>query len=255
MEASKQEQFAMQFEAPHAAVVSSSQDDVDVVDTAFFAPASTDMLDSLLGQYKLTRQRITEVAAYVKGETPAAVLHYFLDGNHTEERGRRTLEMSTAQLFKEGGAVAALNSAYWSKALTLTDVLDVMPQKRRDEWYAQIRSPAGIKARKRFQDDPEWEVQPLPDFEDGTVRSTLTALLNMRAQFLAERVDGIFRGLSGEHVTNAPEAFGKRMIIGYVLNSWGTTEHSKTGLINDLRCVIAKFMGREPRGSTRPSLT
>ncbi len=256
MEASKQEQFdVMQFDASQAAVVSSSdENDVDVVDSAFFAPAATDMLDSLLGQYKLTRHRISEVAAYVKSETPAAVLHYFLDGNHTEDRGRRTLELSTAQLFQEEGAVASLNAAYWSKALAMTDVLDLMPQKRRDEWHAQIRNPQGVKGRqwKREWESADvikqWEIEPLPAFEESTVRNTLVGLLNMRTQFLAERVDGIFRGLSGEHVTNAPEAFGKRMIIAYVLNSYGSTEHSRTGLINDLRCVIAKFMGRdEPR--------
>ena len=30
--------------------------------------------------------------------------------------------------------IAALNAAYWSKALAFTDVLDCMPQKRRDDW-------------------------------------------------------------------------------------------------------------------------
>lgn len=61
-------------------------------------------------------------------------------------------------------------------------------------------------------------------------------------------MDGIFRGLSGEHVTNAPEAFGKRMIIAHVWNDatgWAYLNHSRAGLINDLRCVVAKFMGRD----------
>jgi hypothetical protein len=79
----------------------------------------------------------------------------------------------------------------------------------------------------------------------NNVRNTLGDLLRMRGQFLAERVDGIFRGLSGEHVTNAPEAFGKRMIVAYVLGDYYTTSHGRAGLINDLRAVIAKFMGRD----------
>lgn len=139
-----------------------------------------------------------------------------------------------------------------------------MPQKRRDEWNAQIKNPCGAKKDwhtircerdrwpERFDADGEYLEPsqayahlPLPDFTSETVRNTLAGLLSMRVQFLGERVDGIFQGLSGEHVTNAPEAFGKRMIIANVLTSYGTSNHSKTGLINDLRCVIAKFMGRD----------
>lgn len=202
---------------------------LDVVDDAaeFFAPANTDALDSLLGQYRLARSRIAEVAAFTGGETAAAVLHYFLDGNASESRGRHSLSLSAAQLFTEDGAVAALNSAYWSKALALTDVVDMMPQARRSEWHEQIRS------------------HQCPGFEEATVRATLIDLLAMRAQFLGERVDGIFRGLSGEHVTNAPEAFGKRMIVARVLTCYDTVDSERCGLINDLRCVIARFMGRD----------
>lgn len=216
----------------------------EVVDdeAEFFAPVASDLIDSLIGQYQDNRRRVEAVAAVVNGDEYARVIHYFLDGNASQERGRSTLEYSAAQLFELGGAIGALNSAYWSKALQMTDVLDVMPQKRRDEWHQQMKYPEG---KKRDKYATEWEIEPLPDFEESTVRDTLASLLAMRAQFLAERVDGIFRGLSGEHVTNAPEAFGKRMILARVLTYYGTSDHSTTGLINDLRCVVAKFMGRD----------
>lgn len=189
----------------------------------FFAPTSSDMVDGLVGQYRAMRARIEQIAETVTGET-AGALGYFLSGNGRDDRyGAPSVE----RLFRVEGAVAALNSAYWSKALALTDVLDCMPQKRRDEWFKSI-------------DD-----KTAPDFTDETVRATISDLLAMRAQFFAERVDGIFGGLSGEHVTNSPVAFGKRMIVGYVLSEWGGENHSKCGLINDLRCVIAKFMGRD----------
>jgi hypothetical protein len=211
-------------------------------DAEFFAPVASDLVDSLIGQYQQSRTRIESVAAVVNGDEYASVMHYFLDGNASQERGRTTLEYSAAQLFEVKGAIGALNAAYWSKALQMTDVLDVMPQKRRDEWHQQMKYPEG---KKRDKYATTWEVEPLPDFEETTVRDTLASLLAMRAQFLAERVDGIFRGLSGEHVTNAPEAFGKRMILSYVLNEYHSVGHSKSGLINDLRAVIAKFMGRD----------
>jgi hypothetical protein len=198
--------------------------EVEFVDeTPFFAPASTDMLDGLLGQYQSQRRRIESVAVFIEDPDTLPAMHYFIEGNQNRDRSTPT----ASQLFCLKGAVAALNSAFWSKALGLTDVLDMMPQARRTEWHTTIRE------------------QTAPDFEEETVRNTITELPNRRSKFLAERVDGIFRGLSGEHVTNAPEAFGKRMIIANALSSYGYAESSRTGLINDLRCVIAKFMGRD----------
>lgn len=218
----------------------------------FFAPATTDMVDALVGQYRQAREHIKQVAAFADGEVCAGVIHYFLEGNATEDRGRISMSTSAAQLFQESGAVAALNAAYWSKALSLTDVYDAMPQDRRNQWNEQIRHPGGVK---KHRDSKEWETPPLPDFEEETVRATLQGLLASRAKFLAERVDGIFRALSGEHVTNSPAAFGKRMIIGYLVTSFGLSNHDRVGYINDLRCVIAKFMGRdEPRWNSTSSV-
>ncbi len=205
--------------------------ELDLVDDAqFFAPVSTDLFSSLIAQYQAARAQVERLGALMADELHAGAIHYFLEGNKTEERGRWSMSLSAEQLFHTPGAIAALNSAYWSKALALTDVLDIMPQKRRSEWHEIIRT------------------NTCPEFEEETVRNTLRDLLNMRAQFVAERVDGIFRGLSGEHVTNAPEAFGKRMIIARVLTSYDTIEHNTAGLINDLRCVVAKFMGRDEPG-------
>lgn len=193
----------------------------------FFAPASTDMIDGLVVQYRSMRVRIEQIAEMVSGET-AGAMGYFLEGNGRDD-GRYGAP-TVGRLFQVKGAVAALNSAYWSKAMQLTDVLNHMPQARRDEWNKSITE------------------QTCPEFDDETVRATLQGLLSSRHQFLAERVDGIFRGLSGEHVTNSPAAFGKRMIVGYVLNEWHSENYSRCGLINDLRCVIAKFMGRDEPG-------
>lgn len=241
-------------------VVGDAADDTHLVDddAGFFAPVSFDALDALLSAYQTHRARIDVVAEFVKGPEAQSVIHYFLEGNRSDDRGRTSLELSAAQLFSPEGAIGALNAAYWSKALQLTDVLDMMPQARRTEWHEQMRSPLGTKkdyhaiARDRAE-HPEWfdenreyldpakaYTRPrLPDFEPGTVRDTLASLVAMRAQFFGERVDGIFRALSGTHVTNQPEGFSKRMILAHV------NDFRQEGVINDLRCIVAKFMGRE----------
>lgn len=195
----------------------------------FFAPTSSDLVDSLIGQYRAMRADIDALHDAVTSKY-AGALSYVLEGNRSQDR----YPPSVDSLFCEKGkamAVANLNAAYWSKALGMTDVLSVMPQKRRDEWNKSITE------------------MKTPDFEEASVRATIQDLLLSRSRFFAERVDGIFRALSGTHVTNSPMGFGKRMILSYVL-SYGSANHSQSGHINDLRCVIAKFMGRdEPRYS------
>ena len=141
----------------------------DVVDFGdFFAPTSTDLVDGLLGQYRGMRARIETVAELIEGETAAAI-SYFLEGNGRSRDGVPVVDACSLD-----GAVAALNSAYWAKAMQLTDVLDLMPQARRDAWHASIRE------------------HKCPDFDEATVRATLEDLLGQRHTFLAERVDGIF---------------------------------------------------------------
>ena len=209
----------------------------------FFAPMSADLVDTLLGEYAQARRRIDSLASAVRADNASGVLHYFVEGNVKDQR--YSMPATVDALFRAEGAIAQLNADFWNRALRLTDVLDHMPQARRDEWHEQIRNPEGCKANRHTGAK---DLPALPEFEESTVRSTLGGLLASRAQFLSERVDGIFRALSREHVTNQPQGFGKRMIIQGV---FGYQTH---GHINDLRCVIAKFMGRdEPKhGATDP---
>ncbi|HBO6952828.1 TPA: DUF4942 domain-containing protein, partial [Pseudomonas aeruginosa] len=197
-------------------------------------------MDGLIGQYNATRAGITALAQAVRAEQCRGVLHYFVEGNVSDQR--HTLPKAVDQLFRVEGAIAQLNADFWSRALRMTDVLDCMPQKRRDEWFEQIKHPEG---KKRDKYDTEYVLPPLPEFEESSVRATLGGLLASRAKFFAERVDGIFRALSKEHVTNCPQGFNKRMILLRAITSFSTVDHSTAGVINDLRCVIAKFMGRD----------
>lgn len=190
----------------------------------FFAPADTDLIDTLIGQYRAELAKIDRICDIMAGDGLAAVMRFFISGN-SNERERYSLPVD--KLFRRDGAVAALNAHYWRHAMELTDVLDCMPAKRREEWFEQIRA------------------MTTPDFEDQIVRDTLADLLAQRGKFLAERVDGIFQALSRTHVTNQPEGFSKRMILTGVTNDWGAYARAQTGHINDLRAVVAKLMKRD----------
>ena len=223
----------------------------------FFAPASADLVDGLIGGYLYERSRIVELHEMMTGGGFSGALWHFMEGNSSDQGRYYTTNID--RLMTLAPAIGSLNASYWGKALSLTDVYECMPQKRRNEWQEQIRNPMGKKSESRRSHEEqkdEWEVHPLPDFEEETVRTTLNDLLMARSKFFAERVDGIFRALSGEHVTNSPAAFGKKMIVSDMITSYDTINYDRAGYLNDLRCVIAKFMGREEpkHGDTGPLL-
>lgn len=201
----------------------------------FFAPASSDLIDGLVAEYRSMRAKIEKVADLFEGDISGTV-HYFIEGNRCTD-GSRYSSLSAEKIFQRKGAVAALDASYWQRAMSMTDVYNCMPQARRDEWNKSIREMTA------------------PEFTEETVRATLGELLLSRQRFFAERIDGIFRALSREHVTNSPEGFGKRMILRWVLNAYSHVNHSEAGYINDLRAVIAKFMGRdEPRWNSTSAI-
>lgn len=195
---------------------------MELAEQELFAPASTDMVDGLIGRYRSERERMERVVDYLSGDDFKSVVGYFED--YARQKDYRA---GATPSFNLDHGLAALNASYWRRALDLTDVLDFMPTERREEWFEQIRK------------------MDTPEFEESTVRATLAELLAGRMNFLAEKVDGIFRALSKTHITNQPEGFGKRMILTGVTNDWGAYGRTQTGHLNDLRQVIAKFMGRD----------
>lgn len=216
----------------------------------FYAPVEFDALTMLVSEFERERARIKEVHSIITQERVSGVMGYFFAGNSSDDHGRYASLRHTNsfdEIFRLAGALNELTATFWSRALSQTDLMDYMPQARRDEWHRSLnewRKP-GYKRGVTLELD-------MPEFTLDTLRGTVQTLLARRSEFLAERVDGIFRGLSRTHVKNAPEGFGKCMIMAGVYNEWGWTDSSREGVIHDLRLVIAKFMGRDDpsRGST-----
>lgn len=185
-----------------------------------FRPLRPETLAGLFAEYDRDLAGMEAVSAALRR---TSLVNHFISANLDGDHWRVSIE----RLSELPPAIKALDAHYWQRALDLTDVLDTMPQARRDEWREQVTK------------------HKTPAFDRQTVITTLRALLDARASYFAERVDGIFRNLSGEHLTNRPEGFGKRMIIARVLSEFGYASSDRCGYIHDLRAVIAKIHGRE----------
>lgn len=192
----------------------------------FFAPASTDMITGMVAEYRARRAVIEQVAALMAKPEVSIACKFFIDGDR-DYKGAPNVNSTIGRLFQVKTGVAALNSFYWDTALRQTDVLEIMPQKRKDEWYKMISE------------------QTAPDFDEQVVRDTVEDLLTSRYKFFAESVDNVFRSLSGDHVTNQPQGFYKRMIMAYVFDKWGSCCYKKSGTIHDLRRAVARLENRD----------
>lgn len=190
---------------------------------AFFAPSNSDAIDILMEDHARCMADIKAIHEFMKSDQMLRAVGWYFDA--LKESYQR-FPPEPKDVFDQGKAIKTLDAAFWNKSLRLTDVLDYMPDARRTEWLKQI------------------EEHKTPEFTESNVRATLSSMMAQRMDFLSEMVDGIFRGLSGEHVTNRPEGFWKRMIIANVYGYGGWVD-SMHGLIQDMRTIMAKFMGRD----------
>lgn len=143
------------------------------------------------------------------------VLTYFLRANQ--------LRATYDELFNFDKAKSVLNSEMWNRVIQMTNVLHYMPAEDRNKWTSDIS---------------EYNT---PDFTEDNVIPTVQGLLKGQNTFFAKKVDGIFRNLSGDHVTNSPSGFSKRMI--FVVNNYhGSLDSDKTAFLDDLRFSISKIL-------------
>lgn len=185
----------------------------------FFAPATADFIDGLIAQHRAREAKIRALAHHMATAANDGTDRYFFEATNKEQR-HTTVYVS----WDADAAVSILNTESWNRALNETGLLKIMPANRLNEWNDTL-----TKHR-------------CPPFTDETVRATIDDLFACREKFFAERVDGVFRALSGEHVTNQPQGFYKRMIMARVVNEWGSVDYRKANVISDLLVVIYALM-------------
>lgn len=200
----------------------------EIQSSDFFAPANTNLLDGLVAEYRQKRSLIERFHGdFTDGEIGQALVYFCQQEGAVYPR------------FDLQAAICAVNAEYWKKALALTDVYKYMPQARKDAWNEQLLAWKNI--RYQYGKEPE---KDLPDFTEEAAKDALMTWLQERPKYLAERVEGVFKALSKEHITNCPQGFGKRMILAGLVDRWGSIDYQRAGYIDDLRMVISKFMNR-----------
>jgi len=203
----------------------SVKDDLIEPDKMYETSTSSNfVVTELLEKRNSKKDTIEQVSSMILGSQYESVSSHFIAGNVPETH------MSNYALKQFGSemAIKHLDADYWSKLMKSTGVLEVMTQKRIDEWNKSIIE------------------MDTPEFTREAVFPTLTDLFANKKKFFNERVENMFFKLSPHHKTNRTEGFYKRMILNCAVDKFGYPEFSTSGYIDDLRSVIASFMQRLP---------
>lgn len=81
----------------------------DVITDSFFAPAETDLIDSLLGRYRHLRKKLADISATIREGENGEAVEYFLRGN---VRSSRMHMPPVRVVFDMPGALASLNADF-----------------------------------------------------------------------------------------------------------------------------------------------
>lgn len=185
-----------------------------------FKPVDTSKLASLFEQFELEKVNVITLCQFMEQNSHAAL-------NRLVSANTPNYVLPTANLFDQKGGLSYLTALYWEKALELTDVKEFMSAKTKKLWDEQIAN------------------RTTPEFTVKAVIPTLKDLLLSRDSYFAEVIDGVFKSLSGDHVTNQPQGFSKRMIMPCTFHYAEAEPPAKSkDAVADLRHVVNRFLGR-----------
>jgi predicted RNA methylase len=184
------------------------------------------LVEKLFNEYLYDQDKLDTVNGILSGSKYCSSINYLIRSSMSDNNAATMGSIAGSSISL---ATKLLHQTYWGKAIALTDVKHHMPMDRKVEWQDNLK-------KLNF-----------PEFNLENVVFTLSTLLLDRDKFVAERVDGIFKKLSGDHVTNNPSGFYKRMIINNIHSGerhYYSICTSRCGYVNDLRVTIARFMER-----------
>ena len=113
-------------------------------------------------------------------------------------------------------ATASVDAALWDLLLDGSGLRTFLDAAARKEWDQQI------------------EKNETPPLTADNIRATFAGLHSRRGEFFERGVVGVFRSLSWDYKTNLPRMFGKRIIVGCLVDSWGHPCQRASDSLDDL---------------------
>jgi hypothetical protein len=160
------------------------------------------------------------------------VIRYFAQPK-SPALGQLVIAGATTLFDNPAAATKALDAECWSSLMNDAVLIDAMSSKQKKEWDDLVDGHA------------------TPEFTAEHVIPTVRHVVDSQGMYFASRVDQVFHGLSPDHITNSPSAFGKRLIIKKLMSKDYTVSSEKSRLVDDLRVSLAITLGRAPLRTSR----
>lgn len=176
-----------------------------------FELSNNDRVDFLVENYNNAVFSIN--AVYAELEKYKSVERYMSDGRKTGYAPKKD-------------ALSAVLKGYWNEFYNTLNFRDFLSSDRKKEFENMMDG-----------DLPEYSVENL--------KATAMTLYTDLEKYYVEKVDSLFKRLSGEHVTNKPSGFSERMIYKYVWDCpFHRVRYQAGDEIHDLRSVIFTILGK-----------
>jgi hypothetical protein len=129
---------------------------------------------------------------------------------------------------------ARIDAAAWAYLMSESGLYTFMDNKARSKWQEDIGRGS------------------VPELTRENIKATFRALFETRGIMFERGVIDCFRALSWDYKTNSPCLFGKRIIVEYLLDSWGNhgcryvtgPGHSGCNKLDDLIRVMSVLDGK-----------
>ncbi|ONG37413.1 hypothetical protein BKE30_14460 [Alkanindiges hydrocarboniclasticus] len=121
--------------------------------------------------------------------------------------------------FNQSNALGILSAEYWASVFKENNLYEILPINIKNDWINRIGD------------------YNCPEFNRENVAEVIKGLYLNFDIYLLDRVENVFKGLSGAHVTNSPMGFNKRMIF-----SGNRSEH-----IDELRKILQQLNGKSAK--------
>jgi hypothetical protein len=92
--------------------------------------------------------------------------------------------------------------------------------------WDHLLAASGLRTFMDSQARKEWDEsiseRKVPPLTDENIRSTFQGLYDKRKEMFENGVIAVFKSLSWDYKTNSPRRFGKRIIMRYLVDTWGS---------------------------------
>lgn len=114
----------------------------------------------------------------------------------------------------------------WSYLLAESGLRTFMDKKARAQWDEQLSSGE------------------VPELTAGNIEATFTQIHSARGEMFERGVIECFRRLSWDYKTNQPFKFGKKIILRFLVDTYGNTNHRTADELDDLNRVFCVVEGK-----------